>query len=130
MTVEPPSDEPIEPGKMIPVNINQLFGQLPPDQMKQLDLVKLLQLWIDAGRDARTDDHRFERARWSDRVRMILITTVLGVIVLEFAVAAAILVWADEDWDELKDLLAYCLAPFAAIAGAAAAYYFAPRSTD
>ena len=130
MNQEPMSEDPIEPGKMIPVDINDVFGQMPANQMKQLDPGRLLKLWMDAVKDARTDDHRFERARWGDRVRMILIATVLGVIVLEFAVAAAILVWADEDWDELKDLLAYCLAPFAAIAGAAAAYYFAPRSSD
>lgn len=109
------------------IDINELLKLLPVEQLAALDIHALLKTQLDASSQQQIAVARGKRER--NRFRLLL--AVLALIVLEFAVGAAILTWdSDESWSDVKDLLAYGLAPLAAMAALAGSFYFPSYSPD
>jgi hypothetical protein len=132
--VTEPAEDPdarIEPPAVIEADIGQVLRNLRPEQMAKVNPEDLLRLWLEAQkgereaqRDERAAERAAERARRMESTRARIVYAILGVIVLEFVAGALLMVFADESWDELKDLLAYGVAPLAAVMGYAAGHYF------
>lgn len=123
-----PDDElgerPVEPIEFIPADVNDVIRKLPPDQINQVDAMGLIRLQMESESQKRADQHVATQAVWGHATRMMVFMVLIGVIVLEFVIGVAVLVFADESWDEIKDLLAYGVAPVAAALGFASSYYF------
>jgi len=107
-----------------PVNINDVLLNLPPAQLAEIDFVRLYELHLQNEQSARAELEAARLARGADRGRLIVFSVLIALMAIEFAIGAAILVWSNTRWDEIKDLLAYGVAPLSAAVGFAAGHYF------